>query len=162
MKKVFTSFSSQQTKEIGKRLAEKLMKKQPQKQRGEKTALVIALQGDLGGGKTTFLQGFARGLGVKKKILSPTFVIIKRFEIRNSRFKNFYHIDCYRLEKPEELLELGFKNIISDPKNIVVVEWADKIKKVLPREIVLIKFELLKPNQRKILVTIPTDDEIHW
>ena len=63
------------------------------------------------------------------KILSPTFVILRKFKIKRQGFKNFYHIDCYRIKKPKEALGLGLEEIISKPQNIVAIEWSDKIKK---------------------------------
>ncbi len=118
-----------------------------------KKAFVLALEGDLGGGKTTFLQGFARGLGIKDKILSPTFVLMKKFRIKTgekSAFKEFYHLDCYRIENPKEILNLGFKKIISNPHSIVAVEWADRIKKILPEDVLILKFEFINENTRRI------------
>jgi tRNA threonylcarbamoyladenosine biosynthesis protein TsaE len=122
-------------------------------------ALIIGLEGDLGGGKTTFLQGFAKGLGVKEKILSPTFVIIKKFKIQktNSRFQNLYHIDCYRIERPKEILDLGFKRIISDLKNIVTIEWVGRIRKMLPAGAIILKFEFIDQKTRKITVVFKND-----
>jgi len=108
-----------------------------------KSAIVLGLKGNLGAGKTTFLQGFAKGLDVKEKILSPTFVILKRF-------KNFYHIDCYRLKNHKEVLELDFKKIISNPKNIVAIEWPEKIKKILPQNTIFIDFKFIDKNKREI------------
>jgi len=139
--------NSAQTKKIGEYFASRIFKFKPLKR-----AIVLGLEGDLGGGKTTFLQGFAKGLGIKEKITSPTFVIMKKFEIRNSKFENFYHIDCYRIEKPKEILDLGFKEIISNPKNIVAVEWADRIRQIIPKETFWIKFEIINKNQRKIML----------
>jgi len=138
------SQSPSQTKKIGKILAKEFLKT------FTKTALVLGLIGDLGGGKTTFLQGFAKGLGTKEKILSPSFIILKRFKIKDLRFKNFYHFDCYRIEKPEEILNLGFKEIISNPQNIVAIEWADRIKKILPKGTLILKFNFINRNQREI------------
>ena len=88
----------------------------------KKQALVLAMQGDLGGGKTTFTQGFARGLGIKDNISSPTFVIIKKFHIPYSRFQVFYHIDAYRLDSYKDLLELGIQDMISGSRNIIIIE----------------------------------------
>lgn len=116
------------------------------------SALVIGLKGDLGSGKTTFIQGFLRGLGVKQRITSPTFVIFKRYEIKEKKYKNVYHIDCYRLNKPGEILKLDFKKIIDNPENIVLIEWAEKLKKILPRKTKWIHFEYgKKSNERKII-----------
>ncbi len=137
-----------ETKKIGSNLADQILKNKLFKK-----ATVIGLEGGLGGGKTSFVQGFAKGLGIKEKILSPTFVIMKRFEIENLRFTNLYHFDCYRIEKPSELLELGFKKIIQNPKNIVVIEWADRIKKILPQRTIRITFDFLTEKKRKIIIS---------
>jgi tRNA threonylcarbamoyladenosine biosynthesis protein TsaE len=168
--------NSSQTKKIGEILAKEILsmrKAQPSPSaRGmrmrpceflgiKKQALVIGLEGDLGGGKTTFLQGFARGLGIKQKILSPTFIIMRKFKIpirvyslsNSRRFASFYHIDCYRIGKLKEILDLGFKEIISNPKNIVAIEWADRIGQIIPKETFWIKFEIVNKNQRKIMLT---------
>ena len=140
--------SSKETKKLGFALAFTL-EKEPI---NSKQALVIALKGDLGSGKTTFIQGLARGLQVKENILSPTFVIQKDFLLKLKNFKNLYHIDAYRLKNPEELLELGFKDLIGNPENLIVIEWADKIKKILPKNILRIKFENLGENKRRIKI----------
>jgi len=137
--KIFTS-SPSQTKKAGQLLAEEVLKSKPAKR-----AFVIGLVGDLGGGKTCFLQGFAQGLGIKQRVLSPTFIIMRRFN-------NFYHIDCYRIQKPQELLDLGFKRIIANPKNIVAVEWADRIRKIMPLNTIWIEFELIGERKRKIMI----------
>lgn len=138
---IFTS-SPLQTKKLGEMLAEEILKG-----KSGKKALVIGLVGELGGGKTTFLQGFAKGLGIKEKILSPTFVIMKRFG-------DFYHLDCYRIQKTKDILGLGFKEIINNPKNIVAIEWADKISSLLPKNIILIKFEVIDEDKRSIVLTV--------
>ena len=106
--KKYITKSFKETQKLGENFAKEIFNL-PQKN----GAVVLALQGNLGGGKTTFLQGFAKGLGIKEKVLSPTFVILKKFRIANSNFENFYHIDCYRLNKDKEILELDFKKIIS-------------------------------------------------
>jgi len=139
-----------ETKNKGKELAKKVLKEQVMIK-----AQILALRGELGGGKTTFLQGFAMGLGIKQKILSPTFVILKKFKIKHPSFKFFYHIDCYRIKKPKEILDLGFKKIIADPKNIIAVEWSDRIKKLLPPNTIFISFEFYNKNKRKIKIQWP-------
>jgi tRNA threonylcarbamoyladenosine biosynthesis protein TsaE len=147
MKKIYLTKNQRETILLGRKIAQKIIRKNKRKK-----ALVLALIGDLGGGKTTFLKGFARGLGIKEKILSPTFVLIKKFNIklRTSNFKHFYHIDCYRIEKPKEILDLGLREIINNPKNIVAIEWADKIQKILPKKTFFLEFEVLGRNKRKI------------
>jgi len=156
MRVKYLTTAPRQTKKLGEILAQEVKKTKPQKR-----ALVIGLEGDLGGGKTTFLQGFAKGLGIKQKILSPTFVIMRRFKIRanscpnSCKFASFYHIDCYRIEKPKEILDLGFKEIISNSKNIVTIEWAERIQKILPAETIILKFEFIDQKARKITVGLP-------
>ena len=120
----------------------------------------MALEGDLGGGKTTFLQGFAQGLGIKEKILSPTFVIMRKFKIRvdscsdSCGFVYFYHVDCYRIQKQKEILDLGWKEIIKNPRNIIAVEWAEKISKILPKKKVKIKFKFVNKNTRLLTINV--------
>jgi tRNA threonylcarbamoyladenosine biosynthesis protein TsaE len=151
MKKENITSSSVQTKKLGEKFTREILKNKPALRRGrpKKKAFVIGLEGKLGAGKTCFLQGFAKGLRVKEKILSPTFVILKKFRIKD---KNFYHIDCYRIQKPKELLDLDFKEIISNSENIIAVEWADKIKKIMPKHALWIKFKFVNEKTRKITI----------
>lgn len=135
------SKSEAQTRKVAGLLAEEVIKK-PLKTKG---AVVIGLEGELGSGKTRFVQGFARGLGIRRRLTSPTFVLIKKY-------KNFYHIDCYRLNKPKELLDLDFKEIISDPRNIVIVEWAEKVRSILPKDVIRARFKIIDKNKRKIKI----------
>lgn len=131
--------SAWETQRVGFFLAEEITQDKTKSRR----AFVIGLEGDLGSGKTTFIQGMAKGLKIKERITSPTFVIIKKINF-------FYHIDCYRV-KSKDILDLGFKEIISQP-NLVVIEWAEKIKKILPRDTFWIKFKYLDRDKRKIIV----------
>ncbi len=106
-----------------------------------KGAAVFALQGELGAGKTTFVQGFMKGLGIKKRSPSPTFIIMRRHEIpRHKRFSNVFHVDAYRLKNARAFVKIGFEEILADPKNIVLIEWADRIKKILPKSATWLHF----------------------
>jgi tRNA threonylcarbamoyladenosine biosynthesis protein TsaE len=147
MRKKYLSKSPAQTRKLGKILAKEVLETKSEK------GLVVGLSGDLGGGKTTFLQGFARGLRIKEKVLSPTFVILRRLKIKSPRFKNLYHIDCYRIQKTKEILDLDFKNIVSSPQNIVVIEWSDRVRKILPKSSLILKFHFVDKNIRKIWPT---------
>lgn len=118
------SNSEKDTKQIAAKLAQKI-------KHG-----MIALSGQLGAGKTIFVQGFAEGLGIKEKIISPTFVLIRQHQIPNSK-KYFFHIDLYRLDKYKDL---GLEEIIKSG-NLILIEWAEKIKKILPKKTVWIKIE---------------------
>lgn len=140
--------SAERTKKIGEILAKEILKTGPAKK-----AVVLALAGELGSGKTNFVQGFARGLGIEEKITSPTFVLMKRFKIKDVRFKNFYHLDCYRIQKPKDILGLGLKEIINNPKNIVAMEWADKIRRALPKNAFWLKLKFVGKNTRKITIS---------
>ena len=115
-------------------------------------ALVLALIGDLGSGKTTFARAFAEGLGVKEKIKSPTFIIFRKSKIKNKKFLYFYHFDVYRINSEKEILKLGWEEIISNPENIVLVEWADKIENILPKNSVKINFKHLKGDKREMKI----------
>jgi len=149
MRVKYLTTTPRQTKKLGEILAKEVLKTKL-----KKGALIIGLKGDLGGGKTTFLQGLAKGLGIKQKILSPTFIIIRKFQIQSAKwrtkFKNFYHIDCYRIQKLGEIIKLGFEEIISNPQNIVAIEWANHIHKILPKDILALRFEFLEKNVREI------------
>ena len=89
---------------------------------------VVSLTGDLGAGKTTLVQGAARGLGVEEPVLSPTFTLVR--EYRGS--VPVYHLDVYRLERLHDVLDLGFEEIV-ELGGIVFVEWGDAIDALLPR-----------------------------
>lgn len=138
--------SAQETQKLAEKIVQKLTRKKRQK------AVILALQGELGTGKTIFAQGLARALGVKERVLSPTFVLMKRFTIDHSPFANLYHLDCYRLDKPEELRELGFDEIINQPNNLLVIEWAEKVKKILSEETIWVKLEHAGKEARKIKI----------
>lgn len=111
---------------------------------------VFALVGDLGAGKTTFSQFFLRALGVTEPITSPTFVIMKNYSVTHSHFARAYHMDCYRLKNIEELMPLGFAEVLADEKNIVLVEWAERIREALPPETVWIDFTHVSEADRVI------------
>jgi len=140
------SYSPSQTQKIGKSFALDIKRK-------KSGALVIVLDGDLGAGKTTLTQGFAKALGIKERVVSPTFVLMKQFKINQKGFEMFYHLDCYRIAKPKEILALGFKEIISDSKNIVLIEWAQNIKRYLPKDKVVIKLDFVDEKTR--IISIP-------
>lgn len=134
MKKIVTD-SARETKELGKLLAQKL--------RGGE---VLCLDGELGAGKTTFTQGLLQGLKIKGPYTSPTFVIMKEYRTKKI---TVYHIDAYRIES-EDLMALGWKEIIADTKNVVIIEWSNRVKKILPKRALKIAFIWLDKNKRQI------------
>lgn len=121
---------------------------------GKKHALVLALSGELGGGKTTFVQGFAKGLGIKEKVKSPTFLILKNYKLQTKNYKLFTHIDAYRLKSAKEIIGLGWNDLVRNPHNIVAVEWARNIKKVLPKGSLKIDFKFISLNKRLITFNV--------
>jgi len=112
---------------------------------------VFALKGNLGAGKTTFVQGFFRGLGLKRAA-SPTFIIMRRYSLKRGIFKNVYHMDAYRLKKTKELKVLEFGEILADPQNIVLIEWPERIKNILPKNVKWIIFKHGKKEDERIII----------
>ncbi|OHA17999.1 MAG: tRNA (adenosine(37)-N6)-threonylcarbamoyltransferase complex ATPase subunit type 1 TsaE [Candidatus Taylorbacteria bacterium RIFCSPHIGHO2_01_FULL_46_22b] len=100
--------------------------------KSRKGAIVLALYGDLGSGKTTLVQEIGKLLGVIETMQSPTFVIMKLYDISYKPFAKLIHIDAYRLEHADELVHLGWNELIADPKNLIALEWADRVKDLLP------------------------------
>lgn len=143
-------FSSAETKKFAEALARKALRTK-QKGRG---ALVFALYGNLGSGKTTFVQGFFRGLGIRRRATSPTFVLFRRSAVRGAHYRNAYHVDAYRLRGPRELMRLGFKEILNDSGNIVLVEWADRVARALPRGFVAVRFSHGKSTRVRMIKTV--------
>lgn len=139
--------NAQETKRLGERLATNL--------KGELTdgAYVLALNGDLGSGKTTFVQGFAHGLGIATRLPSPTYIIVRRYELKHTNFSDLFHIDVYRLENVSDMTDLGMTEILSNPAHVVLVEWAEKMKHFNDIANVTVNFTILKGDQRRITIT---------
>jgi len=137
--KTFITENSKQTQELGKILAREI-----------NTDKIICLEGNLGTGKTTFAQGFLKGLGIKGPFTSPTFVIFKYYKSRKLKNFNIYHMDAYRVNA-KDVLNLGWKEIVAGKDNIIIIEWADRIKKIIPKGAVWIKFKWLSEKKREIL-----------
>lgn len=142
--------------DIARDFLDKILKQNSKIKDGD-TATVVGLFGDLGAGKTTLVQNIAKDLGIKQKINSPTFVLLKRYPIPRislgkSKWDNVYHIDAYRLEGKDikkELEILSWNEIISNPKNLVFVEWPEIVKDFMPSKYNKIFISHTKNNQRK-------------
>lgn len=133
MKKIITN-SERETRLFAERFANALSG-------GE----VVALIGDLGSGKTVFAKGLAKGLGVKNTITSPTFVLMKVY-------KNLVHIDAYRLTNGKELEAIGATDYFKDKNFVTLIEWADRVKDILPKNRIEINFKVLDDNKREIKI----------
>lgn len=115
-----------------------------------KRANVIALYGDLGAGKTTTTKEIAKQLGIKNNVISPTFVIMKKYQTQDVDFKNLIHIDAYRLEKKEELDVLGWQELIENKYNLVIIEWPEKVPGSLPNDVLNVSLDHKDETTRNI------------
>lgn len=109
------------------------------------SATVLALSGELGAGKTTFVQAAAAALGVKEAVTSPTFVIEKIYALptqKGQTFLRFIHIDAYRLKGSHELEVLDWKELIAEPKNLILLEWPERVADIMPADAIHIRFEI--------------------
>jgi tRNA threonylcarbamoyladenosine biosynthesis protein TsaE len=120
-------------------------------------ALVVGLYGNLGAGKTSFTQAVAKALGVTDNVNSPTFVIEKIYETKHPIFKRLVHIDAYRLESASELQVLKFEELISNPNNLILIEWPEKAAEILPEDHLKIRFTFVDENTREINIIDKTD-----
>ena len=150
--KTYRTYSSKETKVLGAIFAERIIKFG-----SDKTAKTICLKGDLGAGKTTFAQGFLKALGARGRVTSPTFVLMKRFPLSNIVSKKAgltraYHIDAYRFRAAHESDALGLKKIFKDPRAIVIVEWPERLKSILPRTKTDIRFKHGKREQERVII----------
>lgn len=134
----FITNSPNKTKKLGEMLASELFG-------GE----IICLAGDLGAGKTTFTQGLLKGLKIKGPYTSPTFAIMKHYQ---HKAHDIYHIDAYRVSS-KDLLELGFKDFTGKESSITIVEWPEKIQRLIPTGALWINFQWLNEKERKITLS---------
>ena len=123
-------------------------------------ASVIALEGELGAGKTTFVKGFAGELGVKAKVKSPTFTLMKEYKIpfdnsqefKESNQKYLTHLDCYRVKDYRDLATLDLKSLFKSPDHIVLIEWPERVRKILPKKLIRVYIDHISKNERKISI----------
>lgn len=139
MKKITNS--SEETKKIGQEFAKEI-----------KNGTTILLFGDLGAGKTTFVQGFAEGLGIKDRILSPTFVLQRIHDVDSENIKRLNHMDLYRIEDPTKIENLGIEELYDDPKSITIIEWADRLLSFKPKNGYRIFIKNLGEEEREITI----------
>lgn len=125
-----------------------------QKERKIDKAMVIGLSGDLGSGKTTFSKSVAEWLGIEEMVTSPTFGIQKQYKIKNPAytdyFSEFVHIDAYRIEGIKETEPLRFVELFQKSNTLIFIEWPEKIAEILPEDTIMLSFESIDENTRKI------------
>ncbi|MFA6520096.1 MAG: tRNA (adenosine(37)-N6)-threonylcarbamoyltransferase complex ATPase subunit type 1 TsaE [Candidatus Paceibacterota bacterium] len=146
-KPIIISKNAKETEKIAEVFMDELLKN-PGKEEG---ALVVGLSGDLGVGKTTFTQMVAKYLGVKNKVNSPTFVIIKKYVLKNKKHKFLFHLDAYRLKNEKELLHLGWDEIINNKEHLVLIEWPENVSKVIPKSSKFVYISHTKGDKRNFI-----------
>lgn len=113
-------------------------------------ATVLTLQGNLGAGKTTFMQALAKDLGVKEVVTSPTFVVMRVYETEHVYFTKLVHIDAYRFENPEEVLQLKLDDYLSNPHTLICIEWPERLGGQLPSTYHTLQFKTVNYTTREI------------
>ena len=116
-------------------------------------AVVVGLYGDLGVGKTTLTQCIAKVFGAEETVNSPTFVIEKIYELTDKKFTHLIHIDAYRIEKSDELLHLGWNEIISDKNNLIFIEWPERVADIMPKH-TRVNLSHISPDSREIEIVV--------
>lgn len=119
-----------------------VLAKLQERQNDSREAAVLALHGDLGAGKTTFMQTLARELGVSDDVTSPTFVVMKQYDLIDQAWESLVHMDAYRLESTDELGPLRFAELLEMPDTVIAIEWAEKIADALPPHTLHLTFTL--------------------
>jgi len=141
MKKILTT-SISETEALAKSWLDSL-------QANDTQATVVGLYGNLGAGKTTFSQSVGKALGIKETMTSPTFVIEKIYETTHPIFKRLIHIDAYRLESGAELQVLNFEELVTNKNNLILIEWPENVKEILPEGHIQVQCEFVDESMRK-------------
>lgn len=143
----FLSKNIEETNKIAKDFLDKIAQ-----EKEKDTATVVGFFGDLGSGKTTFIQALGKYLNIAEVMTSPTFVIEKIYPLNSrGKFNKLIHIDAYRLESGRELLSLGFEEILKDSKNLIVIEWPEQVVDILPPDLVKINLKFISEFEREII-----------
>ena len=138
---IFNCQSVEETQGLAKKLA-----------RNIDPGITISLIGDLGTGKTTFTKGFARQMGIKDHVTSPTFKLISEYQGKKYKLN---HIDAYRMNGPEDFLNIGGEEYLLSKNSITIIEWGDLLNDILPSKTIRVNFERIKSpkESRKIEIS---------
>ena len=143
MEQNITTHSKEETRNFGKKLASEIL-----------PGTLLCLRGDLGAGKTTLVQGLLEGLGANRPYVSPTFVIMKQYELGipgSTGITRVYHADAYRVGT-RDFTEIGFAEWCADPQGIVIVEWPERIMEILPEKRIDIMLTSISETDREIAI----------
>ncbi|OGI24819.1 MAG: tRNA (adenosine(37)-N6)-threonylcarbamoyltransferase complex ATPase subunit type 1 TsaE, partial [Candidatus Moranbacteria bacterium RIFCSPHIGHO2_12_FULL_54_9] len=141
MENTYQTYSAEETRNLGKKLAQEIA-----------PGALVCLAGDLGAGKTTFTQGFLEGMGAARPYVSPTFVIMKQYDLTPptaSGIERIYHADAYRVEA-KDFETLGFAEWCADPQGVVLLEWPERIGEILPPGALTLSFRFISDTEREI------------
>lgn len=136
----FISNSVQETQDIALYISSKIEKSQ-----------VICFQGNLGAGKTTFIQSVLNFFKAEKPYTSPTFVIMKKYLVENEFIETIYHIDAYRIDSLA-LKELGWEELVQTPKTLILLEWPEKVSEIIPKNAQYVDIKWISENSREIVI----------
>ncbi len=139
--------NARQTASLGQKLAREIIKRQEEGR--QEQAAIVCLYGELGSGKTTFTQGFARTFGLTKRFLSPTFIIVRRYNI-SKIYQSLIHVDLYRVDTTTDIKGVGLMEMLSDPSAIIMIEWADRLRSLIPKRRIDIHFMVKNNGQHDI------------
>jgi len=142
IEKYFTT-SEQATEQVAFEIAQKM-----------ESGSLIALIGNLGTGKTVFARGFAKGLGIKDIVCSPTFNIVREYPYKNNKW--MYHMDLYRINDSAAALSFGIEDYINNPDAITLIEWPERISDILPADMISVEIKRLNDTNREITITRQT------
>jgi tRNA threonylcarbamoyladenosine biosynthesis protein TsaE len=118
-------------------------------------AMVVGLSGQLGAGKTALTKEIAKIMGIDREVTSPTYVIMKIYETKDERWSRLVHIDAYRLEDGQELQAIDFEKIVSDKKNLVIIEWPENVESILKGvENIRLHIEVQDDGRREYTVVV--------
>ncbi|MFI5262956.1 MAG: tRNA (adenosine(37)-N6)-threonylcarbamoyltransferase complex ATPase subunit type 1 TsaE [Candidatus Kapaibacterium sp.] len=139
------SRSAEETVSFGRQLAKELLH----------SGSLVLLRGDLGAGKTQLAKGIAAFFGLpEEEISSPTYALVNEYDIASGGITKLFHLDCYRFEKPEELIELGVEEYLYPKDAVTIIEWPERIEAFLPASRIEVMIEVLSPNERKITIIL--------
>jgi tRNA threonylcarbamoyladenosine biosynthesis protein TsaE len=119
--------------------------------------VLVCVHGELGAGKTHFIKGIAGSLGIdERELTSPTYALANEFEIEgragSTDLRALYHLDCYRFEKPEELLELGVEDYLYPHHAATIIEWPERIAGLIPEDAIHVKINVISETERSIQI----------